>query len=88
MRASSWRRLPAAALRGLAKIFCPAASCAAFSARNSALVMNTSPRISIRAGARPLSSLGIVARVSTLAVTSSPSSPSPRVAPRTRRPSS
>ena len=32
---SSWRILPAAALRGLAKIFSPALSCAAFSATNS-----------------------------------------------------
>ena len=85
---SSCRIDPAAALRGLANTLPPAAACASFSARKSALVMNTSPRTSMRAGAGPCSAPGRAASVRRLAVTSSPSAPSPRVAPRTKRPSS
>jgi hypothetical protein len=88
MRGSFWRRLPAAALRGFAKRRSPASPCRSFSASNAVRGMNTSPRASKRAGMPlPWSRRGIVAIVPTFAVTSSPVTPSPRVAARTSRPS-
>ena len=48
---SFWRSEPAAALRGLAKILPPAASCRSLSASKSALDMYTSPRTSSTSGA-------------------------------------
>ena len=102
MRASSWRTEPAAALRGLAGItmaspsFSPAArrasrasaafSCAVRKPRKSAFSMKTSPRISMRSGKGGVSLRGRDGMVSKLAVTSSPSAPSPRVAPLMKTP--
>ena len=45
-RGSFWRRLPAAALRGLANSRSPASPCRRFSSSNDASGMNTSPRTS------------------------------------------
>ncbi|CNJ82392.1 Uncharacterised protein [Mycobacterium tuberculosis] len=85
--ASFWRSEPAAALRGFAKGFLPAAIIDSLSFSKSAEEMNTSPRISISSGwFLPLSCCGMLAMVRTLWVTSSPVVPSPRVAARTRVP--
>ena len=83
---SSCRSEPAAALRGLAKRGFPACSCCAFSASNDARGMNTSPRTISRDGA-PSSRIGMEWMVLRFSVTSSPMSPSPRVAPRAKTPS-
>ena len=81
MRESSWRRLPAAALRGLAKGFCPFSACRSFKAAKSALSISTSPRISISSGMfSPCRRRGMLDTVLTFWVTSSPVVPSPRVA--------
>ena len=95
MAGSFWRRLPAAALRGFANACLPFATAAALSASKLLLGMYTSPRSSTGAAAsrRPPSAAsrrrsGTSFTVRMLAVTSSPVVPSPRVAARTRRPSS
>ncbi len=87
MAGSSWRMLPAAALRGLAKGRRPAFSCDSLRAMKSLLRMTTSPRTSMSRGATPevLSRLpGTLRTMRMLAVTSSPVSPSPRVEPTAR----
>ena len=86
--ASFCRSDPAAAFRGLAKILPSASCCAALSAINACFSMYTSPRTSNTAGAFPRSIRGMSAMWATLAVTSSPTCPSPRVAARTSLPSS
>ena len=80
------RREPAAAFLGLAKVFSPFSSNASFSAWKVFLGMNTSPRTMSRAGA-PSNAMGMERMVRRFSVTSSPTLPSPRVAPRTNRPS-
>ena len=88
MRESSWRRLPAAALRGLTNTFSPAASASRFIASNPALGMKTSPRTSSRAGHPwPRRVRGMALMVRTFSVISSPVVPSPRVAACTSWPS-
>ncbi|MOA20276.1 hypothetical protein D3C78_1407100 [compost metagenome] len=88
MRESSWRRLPAAALRGLTNTFSPAASAFSFIAAKPALGINTSPRTSSRAGQPvPRRVRGMALMVRTLSVISSPVAPSPRVAACTSWPS-
>ncbi|MNV70096.1 hypothetical protein D3C71_1630380 [compost metagenome] len=85
---SSWRRLPAAALRGLAKVLPPASAWAALSRSKPALLMYTSPRTSSTAGQPlPCNLSGMLRTVRTLALMSSPVVPSPRVAPCTSWPS-
>ena len=86
---------PAAALRGLTKVFSffapPSISlrCRSLSASKSSRRMKTSPRTSSTGGAsRPCSRFGIGAIVRTFCVTSSPVSPSPRVAACTSTPCS
>ena len=88
---SSWRREPAAELRGLAKVACPSAARRWFSFSKPASDMYTSPRISIRAGnggppARRRRGISLIVR--RLRVTSSPMVPLPRVAPFASTPSS
>ena len=84
--ASSWRTTPAAALRGLTNTFSffapPSISlrCRSFSAAKSSSRMKTSPRTSSTGAATPFSRLGTASIVRTVCVTSSPVSPSPRVA--------
>ncbi len=90
---SFWRSDPAAELRGLAKVFSPASSWRALSCSNDDTGMYTSPRTSSTDGMGPrrlgqVSRSGTAPMVATLAVTSSPVRPSPRVAACTRRPSS
>ena len=88
MRASFWRRLPAAALRAFVKSRSPAAPCRRLSSSNAASGMNTSPRTSSSDGTRlPNSRAGAAAIVRRFSVTSSPVRPSPRVAPTEKRPS-
>ena len=77
---------PAAAFRGLANNLPPATSCRSLSAAKSPLSIYTSPRTSSTAGA-PTSTCGMSSIVRTLAVTSSPTLPSPRVAASTNTPS-
>ena len=85
MRGSSWRRLPAAALRGFTNSFSPRSRWRAFMRSKSARSMSTSPRTSRRAGAlRRAACSGSVRTVRRFAVTSSPVVPSPRVAPCTK----
>ena len=89
-RASFWRRLPAAALRGFANRRSPASPWRRLSSSNDASGMNTSPRTSIRvrhAPSCPSRRLGIDGDRRDVGVTSSPVTPSPRVAPRASRPS-
>lgn len=84
---SSWRRLPAAALRGFANSRCSAARCRSFRRAKSRLNISTSPRTSSTAGTfAPFSFSGIERIVRTFSVTSSPVAPSPRVDARTNRP--
>ena len=72
-RGSSCRRLPAAALRGLAKIFSPRSACAPVQLLEDRRGMNTSPRTSSSGGSpAPRSASGTARMVRTLAVTSSP----------------
>ena len=88
MRESSWRRLPAAALRGLTNTFSPAASALAFIASKPAFGMKTSPRTSSLAGHPvPRRLRGMALMVRTFSVISSPVVPSPRVAACTSWPS-
>ena len=75
---SFWRSVPAAALRGFLKAGSAFSSSSALMRANSARLKKTSPRTSRSSGS--VSSLGISGIVSTLCVTSSPVSPSPRVA--------
>jgi len=80
---------PAAVLRGLAYGAWPAATSFSLSAAKSATPMNTSPRISMTSGwvaGSPPRRCGMLSIVRTLADTSSPVRPSPRVAARTSRP--
>ena len=75
---SSWRKLPAAALRGLAKVLPPLSAWAAFRRSKPALLMYTSPRTSSTAGQpSPCSLSGMLRTVRTLALMSSPVVPSP-----------
>ena len=84
---SSWRRAPAAALRGLTYVRSPRSRCTSFILSNPARGMKTSLRTSSSAGgSSPRSLRGTARMVRTLAVTSSPRAPSPRVAPLTRHP--
>ncbi len=86
---SFWRREPAAALRGFGVAFFSSATRRSFSARKPERGMYTSPRTSSSAGAlSPSIRSGIEGIVRRLVVTSSPTSPSPRVAPRVKTPSS
>ena len=72
---------PDAALRGFAKSRSPAAACRAFSASKFSTGKKISPRTSTRSGCPdPASRIGIVPMVRTFGVTSSPVTPSPRVA--------
>ena len=82
---SSWRIVPAAALRGFMNVESPACARRSFSAAKSGSDMYTSPRTSMSGGASSKRS-GMVPIVRRLWVTSSPISPLPRVAPRTRTP--
>ena len=80
------RTTPAAALRGLTKVFSPLAPpsisflCRSFRASKSSRRMKTSPRTSSTFAFTPFRRLGTAAMVRTVWVTSSPVSPSPRVA--------
>ena len=86
---SFWRSMPAVVLRGFAKRGLPAASCSALTRSKSTLRRNTSPRTSSQSGGCSVRRRGGMARiVRTLGVTSSPTSPSPRVAPRVSTPRS
>ncbi len=88
-RGSFWRREPAAAFRGLANGAFPSATSDAFRASNSSTAKNTSPRTSKTSGRSvPSRWAGMREMVRTLAVTSSPTRPSPRVAALTKRPCS
>jgi hypothetical protein len=53
MRGSSWRRLPAAALRGLTKVFSPLSRAISFSRSKSRRNISTSPRTSSHLGRMP-----------------------------------
>ena len=88
---SFWRSDPAAELRGFMKGFAPAATCSSFTRANPCSGRYTSPRTSTTAGgaAPPAGSPSGMARmVRRFAVTSSPTTPLPRVAPRTNTPCS
>ncbi len=86
-RGSFWRSEPAAELRGLANGGLPASVSRSFSSWNAATGRNTSPRTSRVSGTSvPVSRSGTESIVRRLGVTSSPVTPSPRVAPRTRSP--
>ena len=85
---SRLRIVPAAALRGFWNNVSPAVSRSRFIRANDARGRYTSPRTSIRPGGPRRSARGMARIVRTFAVTSSPRTPSPRVAPRTRRLSS
>ena len=84
------RSEPAAALRGLANGALSSATSDSFSFANSSTAKNTSPRTSRVLGSGcssvAVSRRGMTAMVATLAVTSSPNRPSPRVAARVSRP--
>jgi len=81
IRASFCLRDPAAALRGLAKGRVPASVNATFNSSKAFTGRYTSPRTSITDGGSSTPSVrGIVLRVRTFAVMSSPIRPSPRVA--------
>ena len=82
---SSCRREPAAALRGLANRASPLSSRSALSCSKLFLGMNTSPR-TMREGSASGRRRGMEGMVLRFSVTSSPTWPSPRVAPRTKRP--
>ena len=87
--ASFCRSDPAAELRGLTKRRSPASACRRLSSSKAEMGMYTSPRTSMISGGGPtsgLSDVGMSAMVATLAVTSSPVRPSPRVAAWTNRP--
>ena len=85
---SIWRTLPAAVLRGLTNRGLPAASISRFKRSKPAIGKYTSPRTSKTSG-NPLAGVtasGTLRIVRRLAVTSSPTVPSPRVAARCSRP--
>ena len=88
----SWRSEPAAALRGLGASFLSSAASRSLRRVKAESGKYTSPRTSSTAGGRFPSALrirsGIALIVRRFGVTSSPRSPSPRVAPRTKTPSS
>ena len=87
MRESFWRSEPAAALRGFGVGFFPSATRRSFSSRKPESGMYTSPRTSRSGGtSSPSMRSGIALIVRRLTVTSSPISPSPRVAPRVKTP--
>ena len=78
---SNWRKEPAAALRGLAKVFSPCSKARSFKRSNPSCGINTSPRTSKRAGGLSVSSCkGMLRMVRMFCVMSSPVVPSPRVA--------
>ena len=79
---------PAAALRGLAKVAWPASSSEALSRAKLSRGMKTSPRTSsdLVRPSSPLSDAGRALMVRRFWVMSSPTRPSPRVAPRAKRP--
>ena len=83
---SSWRMEPAAALRGLANVLRFSFRNRSLSKAKSLLRKMTSPRTSRRSGASPCSTLGRLRTVCMASVTSSPTSPSPRVRASTNRP--
>jgi hypothetical protein len=83
---SSWRSDPAAAFRGLAKAASPAALRVSFRCSKAERGRYTSPRTSIRPGASSIR-IGIALIVRRFWVTFSPTTPSPRVAPRSKTPS-
>ena len=85
---SFWRSEPAEALRGFGAGGLPSATRRSFIARKPDSGMYTSPRTSTSGGASPFMRSGIDLIVRRFGVTSSPWTPSPRVAPRTKRPSS
>ena len=87
---SFWRSEPAAELRGFMKVGRPAAARSSFTRAKPSSGRYTSPRTSTTAGAcspsASRSRSGIDCTVRRLAVTSSPISPLPRVAPRASTP--
>ena len=83
---SSWRMEPAATLRGLANSGSPWAARSSFKRAKRSLGMYTSPRTS-RNATEPRSCSGRARMVFRFSVTSSPTTPSPRVEPRTNTPS-
>ena len=83
---SSWRIVPAAELRGFMNVDSPASARRSLSAAKSAATC-TPRRAPPAAAARPSTRSGIEPIVRRLWVTSSPISPSPRVAPRSSTPS-
>ena len=86
-RGSFCRSDPAAVLRGFTYSGLPASACRSFSSWNAATGRYTSPRTSSTSGQPfPASREGAAAIVRMFGVTSSPVTPSPRVAARTRRP--
>ena len=86
-RGSFCRSEPAAVLRGFTYSGLPASACRSFSWWNASTGMNTSPRTSMTSGQPdPASRAGAAAIVRMFGVTSSPVTPSPRVAARTRTP--
>ena len=88
MLGSSWRTVPAAALRGLANFDKPCRSRSSFIFWKPGIGMSISPRTSKSAGMPAFFSFsfeiesGIERTVRTFSVTSSPTLPSPRVMPR------
>ncbi len=88
---SFWRSEPAAELRGFMNGLLPAAICSSFTRAKPSSGRYTSPRTSTTSGSAPASAgrlSGIARIVRRLAVTSSPTTPFPRVAPRTKTPRS
>src|SRR5438270_324138 len=81
-----WRSDPAAALRGFGASFWFVPARRSFSSRNPEMGRYTSPRTSITAGRSPSRRNGIALIVRRFGETSSPWTPSPRVAPRTNTP--
>ncbi len=76
-----WRSEPDAALRGFANSRSPASACTALRRSNASSLKNTSPRTSTIGGGFSVSSFfGMPAIRFTFSVTSSPTTPSPRVA--------
>jgi hypothetical protein len=92
MEESFWRSEPAAALRGFGAGALPCATSRSLNSRKPLRGMYTSPRTSTTGGGvSPSGSSiwsGIAEIVRRFGVTSSPWMPSPRVAPRTKTPSS
>ena len=92
MLASSWRTVPAVALRGFANKARPLASRSSFIFLKDAAGISSSPRTSKSAGTPAFFSFsfgmvsGIERTVRMLSVTSSPTEPSPRVTPRASLP--